>query len=90
MAAISIYAENRTDNRIIKMKCVTKVLSFTPEEFFRFMVFASLTEKPAIFDAVIEFGFMTLIVDDSKEKLSKIYYSDMDVTIVIDRDTSRA
>ena len=89
VAAISIYAENRTDNRIIKMRNTVTKIALSHEGVLQVHGFtANLDEKTIVFDAVIEFGYDgNVIIDDIKKKLSKIY-SDMDVTIVIDRDTS--
>lgn len=89
VAAISIYAENRTDNRIIKMRNTVTKIALTHEGVLQVHGFtANLDEKTITFDAVIEFGYdENAIVDDIKEKLSKIY-PDMDITILIDRNTS--
>ena len=89
VAAISIYAENRTDNRILKMRNTVTKIALTHEGVLQVHGFiANLDEKTITFDAVIEFGYDgNAIVDDIKKKLSKIY-PDMDITILIDRNTS--
>lgn len=89
VAAISIYAENRTDNRILKMRNTVTKIALTHEGVLQVHGFiANLDEKTIAFDAVIEFGYDgNAIVDDIKKKLSKIY-PDMNITILIDRNTS--
>ena len=89
IAAIGIYARNTTDNRIVKMRTEVTEMALAHEGVLQVHGFiADIENQFMAFDTVIEFGY------DGKQIVHDIIheveasYPDMNVSVLLDRDTS--
>ena len=89
IAAIGIYARNTTDNRIVKMRTEVTEMALAHEGVLQVHGFiADIENQFMAFDAVIEFGYDgKQIVHDIIHEVEAAY-PDMNVSVLLDRDTS--
>ena len=89
IAAIGIYARNTTDNRIVKMRTEVTEMALAHEGVLQVHGFiADIENQFMAFDAVIEFGYDgKQIVHDIIHEVEEAY-PDMNVSVLLDRDTS--
>lgn len=89
IAAIGIYARNTTDNRIVKMRTEVTEMALAHEGVLQVHGFiADIENQFMAFDTVIEFGYDgKQIVHDIIHEVEAAY-PDMNVSVLLDRDTS--
>ena len=89
IAAIGIYARNTTDNRIVKMLTEVTEMALAHEGVLQVHGFiADIENQFMAFDTVIEFGYDgKQIVHDIIHEVEAAY-PDMNVSVLLDRDTS--